>query len=177
MIGQLRDMFRGRGGEWVVSFTTLAPFGEEFDRLYGKECDITIKRHSRKRTLTANSFCWALCSDIGKAMNPPMAKEDVYRMAIKAVGVFDMYQVKNEAVESLMRRWRENGEGWFAEIVDDSWFRGYKKICVYYGTSTYTAEEMRVVIDWLVDQCEQMQIPIPLGKAEQEKLIEKWGRK
>ena len=177
MIGRLRDMLRGKNGEWVVSFTTLAPFGDEFDRLAGKDCEITIKRYSKKRSRTANAFCWALCSDIGKAMTPPLAKEEVYRMAIKAVGVFDTYQAKEEAVESLMRRWAANGEGWFAEVVDNSWLPGCKKLHIYYGSSTYTADEMRVLIDWLVDQAEQMGLAIPLSKAEQERMIEQWGKK
>ena len=54
---------------------------------------------------------------------------------------------------------------------------GYKLIHMYYGTSTYTADEMRVLIDWLVDQAEQMQIRIPIGKAEQERLLAQWGRR
>lgn len=177
IIGKLKDMMRGRGGEWVVSFITNAQMAEEFDRLFGKECEISIKKFSKKRSLTANNFCWALCSDIGKAMNPPEAKEDIYRKAIKAVGVYTPYPLKNDDVETVMRRWKNHGEGWFIEIVDDSKLEGYKLIHMYYGTSTYTADEMKLVIDWLVDQAEQMQIPIPLGKAEQERLLQKWGQK
>ena len=177
MIGQLRDMTRSRSGESIISFTTQAQFEEEFDKLIGKDCEITIKKASKKRSLTANNFCWALCSDIGRAMKPPLAKEDVYRMAIKAVGVFTPYPLKSEEVETVKQRWSHNGEGWFIEVVDNSKLDGYKLIHMYYGTSTYTADEMKVLLDWLVDQAEQMQIPIPLGKAEQERLIDQWARK
>lgn len=177
MIGRLKDMFRNRVGEWVISFTTQAPFAEEFDRLFGKDCEITIKKFSPKRSLTANNFCWALCSDIGKAMVPPMSKEDVYRMAIKAVGVYTPYPLKDEDVETVMKRWKHNGEGWFIEVVDNSKLDGYKLIHMFYGTSTYTSDEMKVLIDWLVDQAEQMNIHIPLGKKEQERLISQWGRR
>jgi hypothetical protein len=48
---------------------------------------------------------------------------------------------------------------------------------MYFGTSTYTVEEMRVLLDWLVDQAQQMEIPIPLSKAEQEQMLERWGQK
>ena len=167
----------GRNGERVISFTTEAPFEDTFDQLAGKDCEITIKKASKRRSLTANKFCWALCSDIGKALNPPLAKEDVYRKAIKAVGVYTPYPLKNEDVETVMARWKSHGEGWFIEVVDDSKLEGYKLIHMYYGTSTYTADEMRTLIDWLVDQAEQMQIPIPLGKAEQERLLAQWGKK
>jgi hypothetical protein len=36
---------------------------------------------------------------------------------------------------------------------------------------------MRVLLDWLVDQAQQMEIPIPLSKAEQEQMLERWGQK
>ena len=170
-------MTLSRSGEWVISFTTQAQFGEEFDRLNGKDCEITIKKASKKRSLTANNFCWALCSDIGKAMKPPLSKEDVYRMAIKAVGVYTPYPLKSDKVEEVKHRWRHNGEGWFIEVIDNSKLEGYKLIHMYYGTSTYTEDEMKILIDWLVDQAEQMEIPIPLGKAEQERLIKQWGQK
>ena len=60
MIGRLKDMARSRDGDWIVSISTPVDFREEFDRLYGKDCDVTIKKSSKKRSLTANNFCWAL---------------------------------------------------------------------------------------------------------------------
>jgi hypothetical protein len=36
---------------------------------------------------------------------------------------------------------------------------------------------MRLVLDWLLDEAEQMQIPIPLSKADEERLLERWGKK
>jgi hypothetical protein len=53
---------------------------------------------------------------------------------------------------------------------------GRKLIHLYYGSSTYTVEEMRVLLDWLVDQAEQMEIQIPLSRKEQERLLEQWGK-
>ena len=177
MIGKLKDMTMNRGGQWDITFSTPEDFRQSFDDLYGKELNIEIKKQSRKRSLTANNFCWALCSDIGKAMTPQLSKEDVYRRVIKAVGVYTPYPLKAEEVETVKQRWLHNGEGWFVEVVDNSKLDGYKLIHMYYGTSTYTADEMRVLIDWLVDQAEQMQIRIPIGKAEQERLLAQWGRR
>ena len=36
---------------------------------------------------------------------------------------------------------------------------------------------MKVLLDWLVDQCQQMGIKIPLSKAEEQEMLERWGRK
>ena len=33
------------------------------------------------------------------------------------------------------------------------------------------------LIDWLVDQAEQMQLEIPLSKAEEDRLLERWGQR
>jgi hypothetical protein len=62
------------------------------------------------------------------------------------------------------------------DVVDDD-APGRKRVNMYFGTSTYTVDEMRVLLDWLVDQAQQMEIPIPLSKAEQEQMLERWGQK
>ena len=164
------------GGEWLVTFTTRNNPGELFDRLKGKEVLVEIKKASKGRSRDANAMCWALCSDIGKAMKPPLAKEDVYRMAIKAVGVFTPVIVTNWDIETVKRRWEEKGVGWFAEVMDRNSV-GHTWINLYYGTSAYSVDEMRLVLDWLIDQAEQMQISIPLSKKDEEEVLERWGMK
>lgn len=174
MTGKLRDMLPLSGGEWLVSFTTRSNPGELFDRFRDAEVAIDIKKAGKGRSKDANAMCWALCSDIGKAFTPPRAKEDVYRDAIKAVGVFTPVIVTNWDIETVRRRWAEKGVGWFAEVADaDS--VGHTWVNLYYGTSAYSVDEMRLVLDWLIDQAEQMQISIPLSKADEEEMLERWG--
>jgi hypothetical protein len=175
MTGNLRDAIPLAGGEWLVSFTTSTPPVEWFDNLKGKPVAVEIKKASQGRSKDANAFCWALCSDIGKALTPPLSKEDVYRKAIKAVGVYWQTEIPLFHLENVRRRWESHGTGWFMEAVDDS-APGRKQVHMYFGTSTYTVDEMRVLIDWLVDQCQQMQLPIPLSKADEEKMLERWGK-
>ena len=162
----------------MVSFVTRNHPGELFDKLKGKDVEIEIKKVGKPRSRDANAMCWALCSDIGRAMKPPLAKEDVYRMAIKAVGVYTQTQLLAWDVPKVKSRWESHGEGWIFETVDDvHGLVGHKTVNMYYGSSTYTVDEMRVLIDWLVDQCEQMQISIPLSKKDEEEMLERWGRK
>lgn len=178
MTGKLREMLPLAGGEWLVSFVTRTHPGELFDKLKGKDVSVQIKKHSPGRSKDANAFCWALCSDIGRAMTPPLAKEDVYRMAIKAVGVYTPTQLLSWDVPKVRERWESHGVGWFMEVVDDvPALVGHKTIHLYYGTSTYTVEEMRVLLEWLTDQCRQMELPIPLSKAEEADLLERWGQR
>lgn len=175
MTGKLRDAIPLAGGEWLVSFTTRTPPGEWFDSLRDKPVSVEIKRAAAGRSKDANAFCWALCADIGKAMRPPLSKEDVYRMAIKAVGVYTPVIVVLWDIDTIRRRWEEHGTGWFVEVADDAG-TGKKLIHLFYGSSTYTADEMRVLLDWLVDQATQMQLPIPLSKEEEERVLARWGK-
>jgi len=176
MTGNLRDCIPMAGGEWLISFTTPTPPGEWFDKLKGAPVNIDVRKMSHHRSLDANAMCWALCSGIGKAMRPPLDKEDVYRAAIRAVGVYTPVVVVAWDIDTIRRRWEEHGTGWFVDVADDAGV-GRKLIHLYYGTSTYSVDEMRHVLDWLVDQAEQMQIPIPLSKDEEERMLALWGKR
>lgn len=173
MTGQLREMFPLAGGEWLVSFTTPTDPRELFDKLKGKPISIEIKKSSKKRSLSQNAFLWALCSDIGKALTPPLSKDDVYRRAIKAVGVWWEKEVPYFHIETIKRRWESAGVGWFMEVVDNG-KPGRNIIRLYFGTSTYTVDELKVLIEWLVDEAEQLSIPVPVGK-ERNDLYHEWG--
>lgn len=175
MTGKLKDLVRLAGGEWMVSFITPDDPRKLFDTLKEKIIRIDLSKFSPKRSKDANALCWALCSDIGKALRPPVRKEEVYRMAIRAVGVYTDVEVKTWDVETLIGRWSSHGEGWVADVIDDAGI-GRKKVFLYYGSSTYSVDEMRVLLDWLVDQAEQMQIPIRLSKEEEERALAQWGK-
>ena len=175
MKGKLKEVLPLSGGEWLVSFTTREHPGKLFDRLKGFLLDIDIQRADKKRSKDANAFCWALCSDIGKAITPPVDKEDVYRKAIRAVGVYTPVTVICWDVETIKTRWSSHGIGWFVDVVDEAGI-GKKLIHLYYGSSTYTVSEMRLLLDWLIDQAEQMDIPIPISRDEEERLLAQWGK-
>jgi hypothetical protein len=121
-------------------------------------------------------MCWALCSDIGKSMTPPLAKEEVYRMAIKAAGVHWQTSIPIFKISSVREKWEERGTGWFMEIVDDA-EPGRKLVHMYFGSSSYTVDEMKVLLDWLIDQAEQMEIVIPLSRKQEQELLERWGKR
>lgn len=170
MTGRIRDILPLAGGEWVVSIVTR----DNPDPM--KDNEVSIEPARKGRSKDANAICWALCSQIGKALTPPVDKEDVYRRAIRAVGVYTPVTVVSWDVEKIKHRWETHGVGWFVDVVDDAG-TGRKLIHLYYGSSTYTVQEMRILVDWLMDECRQMQIAVPLSKADEERLLERWGKK
>jgi hypothetical protein len=171
MTGRLRDLTVNRDGTQNVTVTVSDDFTTTFDALKDKPVNIEIKRLSKGRSKDANAFCWALCADIGKALN--LDRVDVYRRAIRAVGVHSTVIVTVWDVETLRRRWESHGTGWFIDVTDDAG-TGKKLVHLFYGSSTYTVDEMRILLDWLIDECRQMQLSIPLSKAEEERLLKGW---
>ena len=176
MTGRLKDLMRLAGGEWVVSFTTRSDPGRMFDSLKDHEVSVEIKKASQPRSKSANDFCWAMCSDIGKALRPPLPKEMVYRQAIRDVGEYEPLPIKAEAVDTFCERWASKGTGWFAEVVDDSKLKGYKLVFAYYGTSTYTTEEMSRVLEYLKQDMDSMGLQIPLSNDEEARVMERWQK-
>lgn len=174
MKARFRDLFQLRDGEWVISFTTPENPGKLFDKLREKLLNVEIKKAEKDKTLSQNAFMWALCSDIGKCLTPPLSKEDVYRKAIKSVGVYTQVTLLAWDVETVRKRWEMRGTGWFIEVVDDAKQMGKKIVNLYYGTSTYTVDELRTMIDWLLGEAEQLEISVPVGKERNDLYIE-WG--
>ena len=176
MIGKLKDLLRLAGGEWVVSFTTRADPVKLFDNLKDQEVSVEIKKASSHRSKNANDFMWAMCTDIGKALRPPLPKEMVYRQAIRDVGEYAPLPIRADAVDTFCERWASKGTGWFAEVVDDSKLKGYKLVFAYYGSSTYTADEMSRLLDYLKQDMDNMGLQIPLSKEEEARVMERWQK-
>ena len=79
-------------------------------------------------------------------------------------------------MDRLREGWEKNGIGWQTDTMPSK-VEGCTNVILYYGSSTYSVDEMRTLLDWLVDQAQQMQIPIPLSKKDEEDLLERWGKK
>jgi len=176
MVGTLKDLMRTQDGAWVVSFTTRADPRPLFDELHDKEVSVEIKKASRRRSKTANDFMWAMCTDIGNAMRPPLSKEEVYKHTIKDVGRFSTLHIRSEAVDSFRSIWATHGIGWFTEVLDYSPYPGHKAVFAYYGTSTYSVEEMSRVLETLKQEMDNMGLMIPVSKEEEERMLDQWGR-
>ena len=176
MTGKLRDLTVNRDGTQNVTVTVSSDFTKTFDKLKDQTVTVEIKKAVKGRSLDANAFCWALCDLIGKAMTPPLAKEEVYRTAIKAVGVYTPVTVVVWDLPTIRTRWEGHGVGWFLEVVDDAG-TGRKLIHLYYGSSTYTVPEMQTLLEWLKEEARQMELAIPLSNEEEKRMIERWGNK
>ena len=111
----------------------------------GKLLEVEISEQKKKRSLDSNSYLWTLCQKIAEVIHS--TKELVYQKYIKEVRQFEIVPIKAEAVERWIEVWNSKGLGWFAEVMEDSKLKGYKKVISYYGSSCYDSREMSVLLD------------------------------
>lgn len=159
----------------AVSLEIFGDHSAELEKLDDKVLDVEIKVHREKRSTKANNLCWELCSQIGRSITPPIPKEEVYRQAIKDVGIFIQVCIRKGDYEDFDRQWRGRGTGWFTEIVDTHDYMDVVDVMAYCGSSTYDTKAMSTLIDYLVDQAEQMELQIAYDLREIEQIKEDWA--
>lgn len=161
MIGKLKDIVFGRNGEQIISVTVRVDFREQFDSLKDFDVDIEIKRHRERRSLDANAYCWLLCGRIADKLTDEskQTKEDVYRAAIREIGVYkDFTNMSPDDAKTLRHAWALLGTGWITEQVDYSQDGNSVIVRCYYGSSQYNTKQMSRLIDNLVQDCQALGI-------------------
>ena len=143
----------------------------------GEKYTAEIKKFRKKRSKNANDYLWELCTQISKALASSylyVSKEDIYRKHIKIAGRCDYVAVPDRAVDSLIEGWKDKGVGWFAEVVDfipGKQIDGCKKVCLYYGSSTYDTAEMHRLLGSVIQEATDMGISV-LTESERALLYE-----
>lgn len=143
-------------GTVEITLTTNKSVLKAFDGLRDKDLTVTIKEYSQKRSLSQNAYLWALLSELGGKVSK--SKEDIYKSYIKDYGIYEIIPIKNEAVARFKTNWSKNGLGWFTEDLGESKLKGFTKLVAYYGSSTYTSDEMRRLLDAVILDCNELGI-------------------
>lgn len=154
-----------------------APIDEMLSKLDPNiEYIVEIKKKTKRRSLNANAYAWVLCEKIAKELskNAYISKNDVYKRVIQEAGTFTYLPIKNDAVSRFIEIWHGHGLGWYAEEAGPAKMEGYTIIRAYHGSSVYTVDEMRRLIDALVDECSQLNIKID-DNDYINSLVREWG--
>lgn len=133
-----------------------------------------MSEQRKQRSLDSNAYLWVLLDEIAKALKS--TKEDVYREFIKRVGVFEVLPIKENAVDSFIRKWSAKGIGWVCENLQRSKLDGYSNIIAYYGTSVYDGKEMSRLIDEVVSEAKKLGIQT-LDDLELKNMAEEWAKR
>lgn len=116
--------------------------------------ELSIGKVKAKRSNDANRYFWELVGQLSAKIN--VSPEDIYRTYIKDVGGnYEVLPIRDDAVETWLKNWRDRGIGWQCEILGESKLRGYTNVICYYGSSTYTSGQFKRLIDMVIDDCKQ----------------------
>lgn len=133
---------------------------------------IEAKKYRKQRSLDANAYCWVLIGKLAEKLN--IKNIDVYKKAIREVGVYEVIPIKNEAVERYIEVWQDNGLGWVCEKFPSK-LEGFTNVKAYYGSSVYDTKEMSRLIDNIVTECKEQGIET-MSQNELDSLVKEWGK-
>lgn len=139
-----------------------------------KPGEYRVTKAKKARSLDANAYCWALCTEIARAVR--MEKEDVYRRNIREAGEYTPLPIKEQAVDEFKRIWAGHGIGWFVDVIDDSKIPGYKLCFAYQGSSVYDTAQMARLIDNLTQDAKAVGVSV-ISDREKSLLLEGWDEK
>lgn len=146
-------------------------FGNEtanLEKYLGQKVNLELR--NERRSLGANGYLWVLLGELQEKLRIP--KEDLYRQYIYGCGSYEVLPIKNEAVLKFIESWQHNGLGWVCDTTKSK-LEGYTNVLAYYGTSTYTKDEMSVLLSQVIDDCVAQGIPTK-KKEEIESLLKEW---
>lgn len=121
----------------------------------GKELDVEIKQHRKKRSLDANSYCWVLIGKIAEALN--QAKDDIYIRMLTSYGQREknLISVVSDGVDAIMSALDnhvvEVGRGFTNG-------KEFVHLAILIGSSKYDSKEMSVLIDGIVYEAKELGI-------------------
>ena len=150
-----------------------------YDKLHAAEkVSIKISKYREKRSNDANAYFWVLCDKLAAEIKMP--KVDIYRDLIRNIGDnCEIIPLRNDAVDKFIENWGKDSNGrkrlgWICDIIGASKIEGYTNVCAYYGSSTYDKAQMGVLIDNIIEACQEQNIQVKTP-AEIARLKSLWG--
>lgn len=127
-------------------------FRSQFDALRDRDVEVTIKRYSESRSLTANAYLWVLITAIGNALRE--SKEKVYFDMLRSYGQGGAVSVQDKFAEDFCRSYQ------YHETIGESDLNG--KHFIHYrfwvGSSEYNREEFAILLDGVIREAQNLGI-------------------
>lgn len=124
-----------------------------------------IKEYRQKRSLSANAYCWLLCTKIAEVLNT--TKDEVYLEELKRYGQALIVPVgKDKKPDGYFKYYEFEGRRLMNKVEVDF----YK---VFKGSSEYDSKEMSVLINGIVEDAKELDIET-LEDIRINELIKEW---
>lgn len=168
--GCIRSLHRTLDNKFLLTIEATGNVREMFDKLQDTDCDIKINKHREKRSLDANAYMWVLCDRLAEKICS--TKIEIYRDAIRDVGIFKDFKLSHAEAPSLEKAWSMLGTGWLTERIgfDDD----YVFVRCYYGSSMYNKRQMARLLDYIIQDCKNVGVET-MTPEELAKLKAVWG--
>ena len=115
-----------------------------------KDKKYVIEEYKEKRSLNANSYAWALITQIGNVLRK--SKEEIYLEMLKSYGQSEIVSIISSIdPKGYFKYYEQIG----TSMLKDKEFSHYK---IYKGTSEYNTQEMSIFIDGVVQEAQQLDI-------------------
>lgn len=121
------------------------------------EYEIIIRKKRKKRTLDQNAYAWELIGQLSRKLR--RSPEEVYREIIRDMPTYEIVPVSEKAIPHWCESWKSRGVGWICEDMGPcKRTEGYRNIKCFYGSSTFSKEEMSQLIDLIIEECHAQDI-------------------
>ncbi len=130
-----------------------------------KVYDVKITEHRNKRSKNANSYMWELIGRIADVVGS--SKEEIYFEELRKYGQSLLIPVKKGEKPAGYFRYYEFECSRQINNKEADWYKVYK------GSSEYNTKEMSVLIDGVISDCKDLEIPT-LDDFQIEQLIKDW---
>ncbi len=125
-----------------------------------------IYEKKKIRSKNANSYCWALCTEIGNVLRKD--KEEVYLDMLKSYGQVMMIPVIKGQKPFGFCKYYEYETTSILNGKEADWYKIYK------GSSHFDNREMSILLDGIIQECNQLGIPT-ITDEELAKLKGNWN--
>lgn len=142
----------------------------------GKNVRVEISVPKKKRSHSANSYCWVLCQKIAEAISVKgslFTREEIYRKNIKELFAPSYIPVKNEDVKDWLDLWCSRGIGWLAEDIGESKLNGYTRLALWKGSSQFDTQQMSRLLDGLVQEAKDLGLSVET-EEQLKRMIGNW---
>ena len=139
-----------------------------------KEYIIEVKEKKPLRSLDANALAWVLMDKLAEKLN--IEKTEIYKQYIKEIGgVSSIVCVLEKAADKLCEVWESKGIGFQTERMPSKMPKCVN-VVLYYGSSTYDTAQMSRLLDMIIADCKQWDIPT-YDANDLESMLKAWNDK
>lgn len=170
------DFRTGKGKLALLIDTTDLEVLDVISNFKDKKLDIEIKKHIEKRSGKSNRYFWELLEEV--CDRKKIDKLEEYRRRVKELGIFRVSKIPSQDFETLKKTWENWGEAWFCEVGDTEIIGDieFKIVFLYYGSSSFSKQQMSRLIDNLVQDCKAIGIETKSPK-EIESMLKEYDKK